>query len=207
MNTYVFKFQIIKRLKLIGYKSCFFLSGFSFTKIHDSQGSRRMKRVSIYLLSKTSTLFTDNWTLAGKLLQRAHLCIYPATAIEPEIFVTIMLLYLLNNCVYSKYKSQAALEKCEEIMLKTSLSRRMEDFVTVNVSNTDQLSMLVKLRKTNIYGISSKTKKIVIYHFKHIIIILQFGKNQRLRTMTFEIISFGAHFKIFLFHGKLVFHS
>ena len=42
-------------------------------------------------------------------------------------------------------------------MLKTSLSRRMEDFVTVNVSNTDWLSMLVKLRKTNIYGISNKT--------------------------------------------------
>ena len=76
-----------------------------FHEIHDSQGSRRMKRVPIYLLSNTSTLFADNWTLAGKLLQRAHLCIYPATAIEPEIFVTIMLRYLLNNCVYSKYKS------------------------------------------------------------------------------------------------------
>ena len=55
---------------------------------------------------------------------------------------------------------------------------RMKDFVTVNLRNTDQLSMLVKLRKTNICGISSKTKKIVmLYHFKHIINILQFGKD------------------------------
>ena len=37
----------------------FFLSVFSFTNIYDSQDSRGRGRVSIYLLSTTSTHFTD----------------------------------------------------------------------------------------------------------------------------------------------------
>ena len=37
----------------------FFLSGFSLTNIHDSQGSRGRRRVSIWLLFTTSTRFTD----------------------------------------------------------------------------------------------------------------------------------------------------
>ena len=52
----------------------FFLFGFYFTNIHDSQYSRGRERLSLYLLSTTSTHFTDTWALAGRLLQRAHLC-------------------------------------------------------------------------------------------------------------------------------------
>ena len=50
-----------------------FLSGFSVTNIHDSQDSRLRGRLSPYILSTSSTRFTETWILPGLLLQRAHL--------------------------------------------------------------------------------------------------------------------------------------
>ena len=42
-----------------------FLSGFSFTNIHDLQDSRWRGRLSPYILSTTSSRFTETWTLVG----------------------------------------------------------------------------------------------------------------------------------------------
>ena len=44
--------------------------------------------ISLYLLFANSTRFTDTQTLAGLLLQRAHLCIKLAVGIEHETFGT-----------------------------------------------------------------------------------------------------------------------
>ena len=54
------------------FASFFFLSGFSFTNIHNSHDSRGSRRLFLYILSTTSTRFTDTQALAGLLLQRAH---------------------------------------------------------------------------------------------------------------------------------------
>ena len=51
-----------------------FLSGFSFTNIHDSKDSREDGWLSLWLLSAISTCFTDTKTSAGQLLQGTHLC-------------------------------------------------------------------------------------------------------------------------------------
>ena len=64
----------------------FFLSGFSLTYIHNSQDSRGRGKVSIYFLSTTFTRFTDTQTLAGQLLQTAHLCTQLAAGLEPGTF-------------------------------------------------------------------------------------------------------------------------
>ena len=47
----------MKYLALQIAKIVFFLSGFSFTNIHDTQDSRRRERLSLSLLSNTSTRF------------------------------------------------------------------------------------------------------------------------------------------------------
>ena len=52
----------------------FFLPGFSSTNIHESRDCRGRGRAFRYLLTTTSIRFTDTYTLAGRLLQRAHLC-------------------------------------------------------------------------------------------------------------------------------------
>ena len=49
-------------LHVVKHNLLFFLSGFSFTNIHDSQDSRWRGRLSPYILSTTSTRFTDNET-------------------------------------------------------------------------------------------------------------------------------------------------
>ena len=64
----------------------FFLSGLSFTSIHDSQGSKGRGRVSIQLLSTTSTRFAGTQTLAGRLLHGAHLWTQLAAELELETF-------------------------------------------------------------------------------------------------------------------------
>ena len=51
-----------------------FLSGFSFTNIHDSKDSREDGWLSLWLLSAISTCLTDTKTSAGQLLQGTHLC-------------------------------------------------------------------------------------------------------------------------------------
>ena len=61
---------------------CFFLSWFPFTNIHESQDCRGRGRAFRYLLTTTSTRFTDTQTLTGRLLQRAHLCTQPAAGLE-----------------------------------------------------------------------------------------------------------------------------
>ena len=50
------------------FQDLFFLSGFFFTNICDSKDSRERRRPSVYLLSTTSTHFTDTYTLAERLL-------------------------------------------------------------------------------------------------------------------------------------------
>ena len=52
---------------------CFFLAGFSFTNIHDSKDSKGRARLSLKLLTTTSTRFINTQILAGRLLQRAQL--------------------------------------------------------------------------------------------------------------------------------------
>ena len=52
----------------------FFLSGFSFRNIHNSQVTRERRRLYLYLLSTTTTRFTNTQTVAGWFLQRAYLC-------------------------------------------------------------------------------------------------------------------------------------
>ena len=49
-------------------------SEFSFTTIHESQDCWERGRAFLQLLTTTSTRFTDIQTLAGGLLQTAHLC-------------------------------------------------------------------------------------------------------------------------------------
>ena len=74
----------------------FFLSGFSFTNNHDSQDSRGRKRLSLYILSTTSTRFTDTQTLAGSLLQRAHLSVSsPGPDLVGEDLISMLFQY--NN--------------------------------------------------------------------------------------------------------------
>ena len=64
----------------------FFLCGFSFMNIHESQDCRRRGRLFHQLLTTTSIYFTDTQTLAGRLLQRAHLCTQPAAGLELGTF-------------------------------------------------------------------------------------------------------------------------
>ena len=51
----------------------FFLSGFSFKTIHESQGCRGRRSAFIQLITTTSTRFADTQISAGRLLQEAHL--------------------------------------------------------------------------------------------------------------------------------------
>ena len=94
MNTYMW--QSIKTLfthhsesqslDSVKQNSLFFLSRFSFTNIYDSRDSRVRGRLSLYILSATSTSFIDISTLAGLLLQRAHLCAKLPAEPEQETF-------------------------------------------------------------------------------------------------------------------------
>ena len=59
----------------------FFLSGFSFTNIHDSQDSRGRKGGGISL----TPLYYFH-PLYSRLLQRAHLCTWLAAGLEPGTF-------------------------------------------------------------------------------------------------------------------------
>ena len=70
---------------LIKIQLCF-LSGFSFTNIHDSQTGQQGEGGGIYLFSTTFTRFTDTLTLARLLLQRAHLYTQLAAGLEPGTF-------------------------------------------------------------------------------------------------------------------------
>ena len=62
-----------------------FFSTWAFFHEH-SQYSRGRGRLSIYFLSTPSTLFMDTQTLAGRLLQRAHLCAQLAARLEAGTF-------------------------------------------------------------------------------------------------------------------------
>ena len=77
----------------------FFLSGFSFTNIHDLQDSRCRGRLSSYLLSTISTCFTDTQTLAALLLQRIKLCAQLAAGLEHGTFATHSLEFALSTLV------------------------------------------------------------------------------------------------------------
>ena len=61
----------------------FLLSGFSFTNIYNSQEIKEIGRLSFYILSVTSTHFTDIRTFVELLLQRAHL--FPKLAADLEL--------------------------------------------------------------------------------------------------------------------------
>ena len=64
----------------------FFLSGFCFTSIHESQDCKGRGRAFHQLLTTTSTRFTGTQTLAGGLLRGAHLCVQLAAGLEPGTF-------------------------------------------------------------------------------------------------------------------------
>ena len=64
----------------------FFLSGFCFTNIHESQDFKGRGRAFHLLLITTSNRFTDTETLAGRLLQRAHLCTQLTAGLEAGTF-------------------------------------------------------------------------------------------------------------------------
>ena len=103
----------------------FFLSGFSFTNIHDSQDSRQRGRLSSCILSTTSTHFTVIQRLAGLLLQRARLCIQLAAGIEHGTFGTRSLEFTLSTLVLV-----AAVVK----MLKTQVTLGDISCVQLNVT-------------------------------------------------------------------------
>ena len=71
------------------------LSAFSFTNIHDSQDNRCSWRLSPYILSITSTCFTDTQTLAALLVQTINLCAQLAPGIEDGTFGTRFLEFTL----------------------------------------------------------------------------------------------------------------
>ena len=71
---------------IVEEKTFFFLSGFSFTDIHNSRDSRRSGGLSLLLLSTTPTRFTDAWILAGPLLQGTQPSIELAAGLEPGTF-------------------------------------------------------------------------------------------------------------------------
>ena len=62
-----------------------FLSAFSFTNIHEPQACKGSGRAFLQLLTTTSTRFTDTQTLAGQLLQRAHLYTHLAVGLDSLI--------------------------------------------------------------------------------------------------------------------------
>ena len=68
---YVYCNRVHKIMKLLKILVCFFLSGFSFTNIHDSRDSRGRGG---YLFNSSLPLPPATQTLAGRLLQKAHLC-------------------------------------------------------------------------------------------------------------------------------------
>ena len=58
-NTNVTRYQIIKQDPMLQRDLFFFLSGFSFTNIHESQDCRGTGRVFLKLLTTTSTYLTS----------------------------------------------------------------------------------------------------------------------------------------------------
>ena len=63
-------------LHAVKHNLLFYLCGFSFTNIHDSQNSRWRGMLSPCIISTTSTHFTDTCTLAGVLaVESSPLCI------------------------------------------------------------------------------------------------------------------------------------
>ena len=85
--------SFLKRYKADFAFLIFFLSGF-FSRIftihrtagEGAQDSTGRGKLSFYCFSITSTRFTDTQTLAGLLLQRAHLCPQLAAGIELGTF-------------------------------------------------------------------------------------------------------------------------
>ena len=84
-------------LHVITHNSLFFLPGFSFTNILDLQDSRLRGRLSLYILSTTSTRSTGIQTLAGLLLQRAHISAQLAPGIKHGTFGTRSLEFTLST--------------------------------------------------------------------------------------------------------------
>ena len=86
--------MVICKLKLFSaaalMQQCvfFLLSWFSFMNIHESQDCRGKGRAFLYLLTTTSNRFIENQTLAGRLLQKGHLCTYPAAGLKPKPLVS-----------------------------------------------------------------------------------------------------------------------
>ena len=75
------------RAQLRKNKTFFFLSGFFFTSIHDSRGSRGRGRVSIQLLSTASTHFAGAQLGIGRAMAAGGLgCAQLATGLEPGTF-------------------------------------------------------------------------------------------------------------------------
>ena len=74
-----------QNLEIQGTEDFFFCLSF-FTTIHESQDCRGMGRVFLPLHTITSTRFTGTQTLAGQLLQRAHLCKWEAAGLEQGTF-------------------------------------------------------------------------------------------------------------------------
>ena len=75
IHTHRVCFYMLKSIICYFCFSFFFLSGFSLTNIHDSQGNRWKGKLSSYILSTTSTRFTDTKALSGLLLRGTAMCI------------------------------------------------------------------------------------------------------------------------------------
>ena len=124
----------------------FFLSGFSFTNIHDSQDSRCRRRLPPYIFSTTSTRFTDTQTLAGLLLQRAHLCAQLAAGIEHGIFgtrsleFTLSTLALVAAVVRRMLKTRVTLGNISRVLL--NLTKRL---IFAMFKDSSSLPMFTKL--------------------------------------------------------------
>ena len=87
-NSFTSKVAVLQSIDNLYYRSSFFffLIGFSFTTIYESLDCRWRGRVFPWLLTTTSTRFTDTYKLARRLLQRAHLCIQVAAELESGTF-------------------------------------------------------------------------------------------------------------------------
>ena len=136
----------------------FFLSGFSFTNIHDSQDSRQRGRLSSCILSTTSTHFTVIQRLAGLLLQRARLCIQLAAGIEHGTFgtrsleFTLSTLALVAAVVSRMLKTQVTLRNISCALL--NLTKRLIFAMPKDLSSFPmfaQLTVIFSLQFTN-YG-------------------------------------------------------
>ena len=83
VDKFLFPAKSKPRSKPLILDTLFFLSGFSFMYIYESQDCKGQRRAFLSLLTNTSLCFTDTQTLVGLLLQTADLCIQIAAGLKP----------------------------------------------------------------------------------------------------------------------------